>query len=86
MQERVINIFSEKNINDLQLSAEQRTIYNDLANKEQVTRKILLDAGINAKVIDKIISKTDLQKIDTDNDALLREQIVETWGDFIIKR
>lgn len=61
-------------------------IYKTLETKEKVLRGVLLDAGITYKAIDKIVDKTDLNKIDTNNTDLLKEQIKESFGGLIIDR
>ena len=80
------NLFSDKNINDLQLSEEQRAMYNDLCRREQFMRAVALDAGVHKNAVEKIIAKSDLLKVDTDNAELLRDQIISAWGDFIINK
>lgn len=72
----------KKNIKNLKLTPEQMAVYLDLEQKEKALKSALKRCGVNAGVIDKIVSITDLQKIPYDTE-IIDGFIRETWGDFI---
>lgn len=78
-------MLSDSIISKLDLSQEQREIYQELVKKENTLRSALVRCGVHYMAIDKIINKADFDKIPDDN-ALLDSMIQETWGDFIIKK
>lgn len=78
-------MLSDSIIDKLNLSQEQREIYKEIEKKEVNLRRALGRCGVHHTAIDKIINKTDFDKI-PDDDAMLDSIIQETWADFIIKK
>ncbi len=76
-------MISNKNLEELKLTEEQLLKYKELEKKEAVLRSCLKKCGVRGAVIEKIISKSDLKKVDVDNTEALEEDIKETWKDFI---
>ena len=73
-------------IDGLKMTDEQIKIFNGLKRKEDFLRGELIKAKIAPQLINKIIEKTDLEKIQTNNSDLMQAQIKDSWGDFIIER
>ena len=77
-------MIGDRNIKDLHLSDEQMQVYKELSKRAEILKQELRTIGVHPTAVDKIVNKTDLMQIDTDNPELLRTQILETWDDFII--
>lgn len=79
-------MINEKNLIELGLSDEQMKMYKDFTKRENALRGILKKCGVHASAVERIISKSDLNKVDMNNLEALEENIKQTWSDFIIKK
>lgn len=75
-----------KNINALKLTPEQVAIYKDLEYREKVLYSALARCGVIQSAIPKIIAKSDLYRVDTNNLEVLEADIKATYSGFIINK
>ena len=68
------------------LTDEQTKAISKAMANEQRFRRILHDCGIAPNIADKIIAKTDANKLETMDDIMLTAMVKEDWADFIIHR
>lgn len=79
-------MLNEKSLNELKLTEEQLQMYKSLEKKESALRNTLHKCGVHQNVVEKIIGKSDLNKIDLNNLEALEESVRQEWSDFIIER
>ena len=79
-------MLSEKNLAELNLTEDQMKKYRNFEQRERMFRSILKKCGVHHSAIDKIILKSDLNKIDMNNLEALEEDVKDTWSDFIVKK
>ena len=76
-------MLSKKNLDELKLNDEQLKRYKDFERKEKAFRSVLVKCEVHPMAINKIISNSDLNKVDLNNLEALEENVKETWSDFI---
>lgn len=79
-------MLSKKNLEELRLTEEQLLKYKEFENKRNVFRYILNKCGVHHTAVDKILSQSDLNKVDLNNLDSLEEAVKEEWSDFIINK
>lgn len=79
-------MISERSLRELNLSEEQLKKYKELEKREKLLRDSLKKCKVHSSAIERIISKSDLSKVDPENIEALEEYIKETWSDFIISK
>ena len=79
-------MINEKSLGTLKLTEEQLKKYKELVQKESVLRGVLNECGVHHTAVEKIIAKSDLNIVDPDNLEALKENIKNTWSDFITKK
>ena len=79
-------MLSEKNLEELSLTEEQMKKYREFVQKEKLLRMTLKECGVHAAAIEGIIARSDLNKVNADNVEALKEDIKNSWSDFIIHK
>lgn len=74
---------NEKSLKELNLTEDQLMKFKELEHKETALRSALRRCKVSNMAIDKIVAKSDVSKVDTDNIGALEEDIKEMWKDFI---
>lgn len=77
-------MLSKKNLEELNLNEDQLRKYKEFEKKRSVFKNTLLKCKVHHTAVDKILSQSDLNKVDLNNLEGLEEDIRETWSDFII--
>lgn len=76
-------MITQKFYTSIGLNEEQIKAMNKALESENRYRKILVNAGIHASAIERIVAKTDTSKIETMTDSMLLEMVKEEWKGFI---
>lgn len=76
-------MWSKKNVEELNLTPEQMAIFTDYQNREQALRRSLTKCKVNKTATEKIITKSDLKRVDLEHTDALEEEIKNMWKDFI---
>lgn len=76
-------MLSNKLIDLLQLNEEQQKLLKDAISKENILRRALRDCNVYPNMIEKIISGSDLSKIDPEDVEGLKEVIKQEWEEVI---
>ena len=79
-------MLSKKNLEELKLTEEQLKKYKEFERKRNVFRDILIKCKVHHTAIDKILSQSDLNKVDMNNLEALEENVKETWSDIIMNK
>lgn len=75
-----------KNLPALQLTPEQATVYKDLERRYKALQGALIRCGVYYKAIPRIIEKSDLMQVDTENPTALDAHICNSWAGLITKK
>lgn len=77
-------MISERNLKDLRLTEEQLKTYRELEAKEKALRSTLKKCGVFPGVVEKIISNSDLNRVDLENLEALEETVKTEWSEFMM--